>query len=147
MWPFKKQDTKTHASKCASHKCKYDGDGKMHSNFEMRECDCDGYHSFSELYDHRIALYIALCRMVVQGQNYNDTPVWRSKLHFDGTSFDGWYILGIDSRTGSQISYHLPLSTWDQTDFAETRERAWPWDGHTSDDVLERLKQFNPIGE
>jgi hypothetical protein len=66
--------------------------------------------------------------------------VWRSKLHSDGSSFDGWFILGIGKEKGKQITYHLPTVRWDEVSFAETLEKAPEWDGHTPDDVLERLK-------
>ena len=62
----------------------------------------------------------------------------RSKVHYSPT--DGWFIMGIGKEKGNQISYHLPLSRWDETDFAETLDQAPEWDGHTSQDVLERLK-------
>lgn len=97
----------------------------------------DGYHTMDELYGHRIALWISLCR--TKESNYGPR-VWRSKLHQDGSSFDGWFILGMFKEAGEQISYHLPLPYWHQTDFAETLERAPEWDGHTSADVVERLK-------
>lgn len=96
----------------------------------------DGYHTFSELYDHRITLYIALCRTRPLG------TVYRSKLHADGSSFEGWFILGINKEKGKQISYHLPLSRWEDTEFVQTLEKAPEWDGHTSDDVLNRLKEL-----
>ena len=108
----------------------------------------DGYHTFDELYDHRITLFIALCRRV-QGFKYHgdqrnamgdEKNVWRSNLHSDGTMYDGQFILGIGKEAGKQITYHLPLSRWEETDFAETLERGPEFDGHTSDDVLERLK-------
>lgn len=106
----------------------------------------DGYHTMDELYHHRIILYIALCRSLM-GTMYHtedsDTPIlrkiWRSKLHSDGSSFDGWFVLGIGKEKGEQITYHLPLSEWGQTEFAETLEKAPEFDGHTSDDVLLRL--------
>lgn len=113
-------------------------------------CMCDGYHTFNELYDHRITLFVALCRLrknvIIKTANvgpstiYSGREVWRSKLHSDETSFDGWFILGIGKENGRQITYHLPLNRWEETDFAETLEKAPEWDGHTSDDVLERLK-------
>ncbi len=68
--------------------------------------------------------------------------IWRSKLHSDGSAFDGWFILGLGEAKGGQITYHLPLDRWDETDFAETRERAPEWDGHTAADVLGRIKQL-----
>lgn len=98
----------------------------------------DGYHTLDELYDHRITLYIALCR-TISGYS-NRFVVWRSKLHHDGSSFEGWYILGIGKEKGKQMSYHLPLERWSESDFAETIEKAPEWDGHTPHDVLERLK-------
>lgn len=105
----------------------------------------DGYHTFTELYDHRITLFIALCRALSQDHEneYSALPdykIYRSKLHADGSSFEGWSILGIGTEKGRQITYHLPLTRWDETKFAETFERAPEWDGHTPADVLERLK-------
>ena len=124
----------------------------------------DGYHTFDELYDHRITLFIALCRIVAtmpiavlsavydykKLTAYVNRPLdqrnpfhpWRSKLHHDGTSWDGWFIMGMGKENGKQISYHIPLSRWDETAFAETLDRAPEWDGHTPDDVIQRLKKI-----
>lgn len=97
----------------------------------------DGYHSFEELYSHRFALYMALCRNI---QISGGGLVWRSKIHSDGSSYNGWFLLGIGVIPGTQLSYHLPMSKWDECDFATIFEKAPEWDGHTSNDVLERLK-------
>lgn len=110
----------------------------------------DGYHTIAELYDHRITLFIALCRKM-QGWKYpagarNERTdgyakiVTRSKLNSDGESYPGWFLLMIETADGTQISYHIPLERWDETDFAGTLSIAYRWDGHTSADVLERLK-------
>ena len=102
----------------------------------------DGYHTFGELYEHRAALYILIASRV----SYKDTPadvnrsVWRSKMHSDGSSYPGWFLLGITLADGKQITYHLPESKWDECSFAETLYKAPEFDGHTSADVLERLK-------
>lgn len=119
----------------------------------------DGYHTFDELYDHRITLYIAL------GKKMNDADeqekalksfkegfafdrngwirkVWRSKLHSDGTLFDGWYILGIGKEKGTQITYHIPIERWEESDFAETLDKAPEWDGHSSSDVIKRIMKI-----
>lgn len=101
----------------------------------------DGYHTFDELYDHRITLWIALCR-----ERSSNVHVWRSTVHSDGTSYSGWFALGMYSTPGRQITYHLPLERWDETGFAETLDFAPEFDGHTSDDVLDRLKNL-PAGE
>lgn len=98
----------------------------------------DGYHTFGELYEHRITLFITLCHQI--NHYVNKSQVWRSKLHHDSSSFEGWFILGINKEYGFQITYHLPLSKWEETNFAETLEKSPEWDGHTSEDVLKRLK-------
>ena len=116
--------------------------------FEHEELEVsDGYHTFDELYDHRITLFVALARLSRrQEMKIGEFPgqpfVWRSKLHSDGSAFDGWYILGIGNFEGQQITYHLPMDRWEETDFAATLELAPKFDGHTSADVLERLKQL-----
>lgn len=96
----------------------------------------DGYHTFDELYEHRVSLWITLCKC------FSPTLVWRSKKHSDGSEYPGWFILGFRFRQGRQITYHVPMSRWEETNFAKTRSRAPKWDGHTSKDVLERLKQL-----
>src|SRR3990167_9044607 len=95
------------------------------------ECKCDGYHTFDELYEHRHTLWIAFCEV-----NYSEfsSNIWRSKLHSDGSSFDGWFILGFREEKGEQMSYHLPIRLWEATNFAKTLEKAPEFDGHTSDD-------------
>ena len=77
-------------------------------------CDCDGYHTWDELYEHRIILWKAL---LSYQEDLNDefgtnekNRVWKSKLHFDGTMFDGWFISGIGIEKGEQITYHLPIN-------------------------------------
>lgn len=129
-----------HAKKCAY--------GRTNA---VIDCDCDGYHTFTELYDHRITIYIALCKaawgMDLVSKNAHNIgmknpvffPVWRSQWHSDGSSMDGWFVLGIGKEKGEQITYHLPNSRWDEVSFAETLEKAPEFDGHTSDDVLKRL--------
>ena len=99
----------------------------------------DGYHTFNELYEHRIQLFITLCKVL-----HYDVDVWRSQLHSDGTEMKGWFILGIDKRKNYQITYHLPMSKWDETNFAQLLYRAPEWDGHTSNNVLARLQLLNP---
>ena len=115
-------------------------------------CDCDEYHTFGELYEHRLTLFIQLCRFMLKDSEtaykyeeprdiyYRNGCIWRSQLHSDGTSFNGWFVMGIRTDLGKQITYHIPIDRWDETDFAQTLEKAPEFDGHTSDDVLVRLK-------
>lgn len=123
----------------------------------------DGYHTFEELYDHRITLFIALCKMkqqfrypMVKVEAYSrkdpipmppepELIVWRSKKHSDGEICFGdgkWFVMGIGKDQGTQITYHLPIERWEETEFAETLELAPEWDGHTGPEVIERLKQL-----
>jgi hypothetical protein len=127
---------KDHAKKCQFLSTEY-----------KKDCDCDGYHTFGELYDHRIVLWIALCRATKALGIECDHPrnVWRSKKHSDGEICFGTgtqFLLGIGNRKGEQITYHLPIKDWDECDFAETLEKAPEFDGHTSDDVMERLRKI-----
>lgn len=107
-----------------------------------KRCDCDGYHTFKELYEHRITLYIALCR-VMANIDWNNQNIWRSKKHSDGKIiFKGnWFVLGIGKKAETQISYHIPINRWDDTGFAQTLNKAPKFDGHTSEDVLNRLNE------
>lgn len=112
----------------------------------------DGYHTFDELYAHRIELFIALCRMlswrlgaaIATGETVIDDfdYTWRSERHSDGSAIEGWFVLGIYRTNGTQITYHLPINRWGDCGFAETLPLAPAFDGHTSADVLERLKKL-----
>lgn len=110
----------------------------------------DGYHTFGELYEHRIVNYIALCKMICANNThvayvpeFSTTFVWISKVHSDGSVWDGWFIMGIHAEPGKQITYHLPESKWDKcAKFASVISKAPDYDGHTSEDVLKRLSEL-----
>ena len=102
----------------------------------------DGSHTFDELYEHRFALWIVFCREVASNPEYVLGPkskVWRSRLHSDGSHYDGWFLLGIGKNPGEQITYHLPNDKWGCCEFAQTLDNAPQFDGHTSADVIDRL--------
>jgi hypothetical protein len=115
---------------------------KLKLNLKEIEADVeisDGYHSFDELYEHRIALYIALCSQI----SFDAEVAWCSQKHSDGSNYDGWFILGLGKGKGKQITYHIPNKYWDKVvKFAEVLDKAPEWDGHTSNDVLERIKSL-----
>lgn len=96
----------------------------------------DGYHTFEELYEHRIALFIALCHI-----GGSDLEAWKSKIHSDGTVWPGWFIAGIGTKPGEQITYHLPDSKWDLLQAPEV-DSVPKYDGHTPADVLKRLAEL-----
>lgn len=62
---------------------------------------------------------------------------WKSKLHDDGSMFDGYFIVGITTPSG-EATYHYDLKHWDMFDCDEW-DKAPKWDGHTPDDVCNRL--------
>jgi hypothetical protein len=101
----------------------------------------DGFHTFGELYEHRITLFLVLLKELQKRPNF-DRPLWRTRLHDNGEEWKGWIIVGIGERVGEQITYHLPDTKWAECAFLPERERAPTWDGHSSDDVLERLKKL-----
>lgn len=90
----------------------------------------DGDHTFNELYYHRMILFAALINM------YSNNS-WKSKLHSDGTMFDGYFIVGINTPEG-QATYHYSMEYWDIFKCKEL-ERAPLWDGHTPTDAINRI--------
>lgn len=93
----------------------------------------DGFHTFDELYEHRCLLFLLVLSL-------NEYGGWKSKLHDDGTMFDGWFIAGYDDLKGGPITYHLPISLWSMAR-CKSLDRAPKWDGHTPADVCKRIKE------
>jgi hypothetical protein len=102
----------------------------------------DGYHSFDELYYHRMILFLLIC-------NQNKDKSWKSKLHHDKTMFDNYFIVGIETPDG-QYTYHYHMQYWGY--FKDVREivTAPPWDGHKPNDIhriLSLYTYFKDIGD
>lgn len=111
---------------------------KLIGKIEKTDDISDGFHTFGELYEHRIVLYIGMAGFA----HSLGARVWRSKVHSDGSKFDGWFVLGIFEKRGEQITYHLPNKYWQRTGFAVTYDKAPEYDGHTSAQVLTRIKKM-----
>lgn len=104
----------------------------------------DKYHTMHELYQHRLALTAALFNYAITGDDLEVKAVMKSKLHNDGTMFDGYFIVMMITEEG-QISYHYDLKYWDKFQIPEVERIPVPYDGHTGADVIERLlKVFLP---
>lgn len=90
----------------------------------------DGYHTFNELYHHRMVLFSVIC-------NLNKSVSWKSLKHGDGTMYDNYFIVGITTKEGD-FTYHYHLDNWN---FFKIKviERAPEWDGHKSKDVVRLL--------
>ena len=91
----------------------------------------DGYHTFGELYYHRMILFSVIL-------NSNKDQAWKSKKHHDGTMFDSTsFICGIETPEG-QYTYHYHLDFWDRFDVKEL-EFAPVYDGHKPKDITRLL--------
>ena len=86
----------------------------------------DGYHTFEELYYHRMILFAVIC-------NQNSRNAWKSKLHADGTMYEDYFIVGVTTPKGD-YSYHYHIDYWDKFDVAEIK-KAPEWDGHKPEDI------------
>lgn len=100
-----------------------------------------------ELYEHRIELYLKLAELLYWQTRDNSilrNTVWCSKVHSDGSQMEGWFVLGIGQEAGKQITYHLPMQYWDRAcqHVVRVLDRAPEYDGHTSAQVLERLRKL-----
>lgn len=86
-----------------------------------------------------IALFIALCKVVHYSVKY-EFPVWKHRKNLSGDLISGTFLLGIGVRKGDQIIYELGMKEWESCWFAKELERAPEYDGHTSEDILKRLR-------
>jgi hypothetical protein len=89
----------------------------------------DGYHTFDELYYHRMVLFAMVCNTYKQ-------KAWKSLKHSDGTMFDNYFIVGITTPRGN-YTYHYDEQYWDYFEVKEL-DSAPEWDGHKPSDI-ERL--------
>lgn len=102
----------------------------------------DGYHTIAELYDHRCLLFINLALLHYN----NDGCVYWVKEHYEG-----WDLLLMKETESDiapyhhyQISYHIPIKYRNlyRTKLPEVLPAKHHWDGHSSQDVLERLVKY-----
>lgn len=102
----------------------------------------DGYHTFNELYDFRKEFNALLFN---EWFNQGKYQVHKSKRHSNGEECFGgrWFIVMATLPTG-QISNHYELKDWNLFQ-CEERKYADLWDGHTTKDVLERLKALSSV--
>ena len=99
----------------------------------------DGYHTFNELYHHRAVLFSVVC---------NERPdiAWKSKRHYDGTMYDGMFIVGISTPEG-QATYHYDIEPYWSMFHVKELEYAPEWDGHTPDEAIRRIGTLTPPNE
>ena len=103
-------------------------------NYLLDDNSSDGYHTFGELYLHRTALFLSLANTIAK---VHPEYTFKSKKHDNGEMFDEYFIAGILTENG-WITYHQELKYWDKFKVPEL-PNAPKWDGHTSNDVVDRL--------
>ena len=127
-----------------------------------KEMVSDGFHTFKELYQFRkvynAALFNEWAKVAMEIKALEDQGNWvsytkgsdiakydvhKSWKHYDGELCfgGGWFIVVAMLPTG-QISNHYEAKDWDLFKIPETEKALFEFDGHTSKDVLERLKSL-----
>lgn len=99
----------------------------------------DGYHTFAELYDHRIMLFLALMRMAADA----GLECGWSRKHDDGElCFGGGWVIGwVTLPNGKQVRYHMedtrPLPPMLEKDLGSS------WNG--KEETLEALADLSSV--
>lgn len=124
----------------------------------VKEQLSDGYHSFKELYDIRLAYNVALFNEWANHLWKN--PSWRvdtnseqsmipkynvhkSWKHSDGElCFGGGWFIVVANLPSGQISNHYEAKDWDLFKIPEVEKALFEFDGHTTQDVIQRLKSL-----
>lgn len=97
----------------------------------------DGYHTFDELYDFRMLYHAAFC-------NSKPELSCKSRVHSSGEACfgGGWFIVTTQLPTGQISNHYRDVNlNWDLFKVRSVPQ-APPWDGHTSADVVDRLKGY-----
>lgn len=97
----------------------------------------DGVHSFADLYNSRM-IWNALAFQLI---DYVGGTAYKSKLHNDGGSVDGMFIVGAMTLYG-QVTQHYPMDQWDVFRIPEIERLPWQFDGHGKKDVFFRLSEL-----
>ncbi len=103
---------------------------KFEFDVESKKDISDGYHTFGELYYHRMMLFSVICKV------YKD-KAWKSWKHDDGSMFNNSFIVGIDTPEG-QYTYHYNSNFFDVFDVKEL-DFAPKYDGHKPKDITRLL--------
>jgi hypothetical protein len=103
---------------------------KFEFEVESKQQISDGCHTFEELYYHRMMLFAVICKQ-------NKDKAWKSWKHDDGSMFDDYFIVGIETKLGN-YTYHYHKEYWKLFDVKEL-EFAPKWDGHTPEYITRLL--------
>jgi len=100
----------------------------------------DGYHTFNELYEFRKAYNIALFNEWSASGKCSVHKSWR---HHDGElCFGGGWFIVVAVLPNGQISNHYEAKDWGLFQIKETEKALFEFDGHTGQDVINRLSSY-----
>ena len=123
----------------------------------ITENTSDGYHTFKELYEFRkiynatlfnewgkqMKEYLKWESEDFQILNLPKYDVHKSWRHNDGElCFGGGWFIVVANLPSGQISNHYQAQDWDLFDIPVYEKAKYPFDGHTSKDVIDRLKKL-----
>ena len=123
--------------------CKPDIFEKTYASEDLIGTLSDGYHTFDELYEFRKMYNAAAFNAWSKAGLYD---VHKSKRHSDGIECFGgkWFIVMAILPTG-QVSNHYKMEDWDLFQCPEELIVKVAYDGHTAQDVLNRLENVCKI--
>lgn len=105
---------------------------------KITENTSDGYHTFKELYEFRKVYNAALFNEWAKQKKYLVHKSWR---HSDGElCFGGGWFIVVALLPDGQISNHYEEKDWDLFKVTVQDKAIFEFDGHTSRDVIDRLK-------
>ena len=109
----------------------------------------DGYHTFEEYENLRLAYNVALFNEWASQAEYTSSgfeilpvkhDVHKSTRHHDGElCFGGGWFIVVANLPSGQISNHYEMKHWDLFRVPAVEKAKYEWDGHTSEDVIKRL--------
>ncbi len=109
----------------------------------------DSSHTFNDLYEIRLAYNVALFNewaAIWHKSSYTTLPkhdVHKSTRHHDGElCFGGGWFIVVANLPSGQISNHYEMKHWDLFRVPIAEKAKYEWDGHTSEDVIKRLKEL-----
>ena len=107
----------------------------------ITEDTSDGYHTFKELYEFRLLYNACLFNEWAEQGKYD---VHKSQRHADGELCFGRndYFIVVATLPTGQISNHYPMTDWHLFKCEAVDQAKAIWDGHTSQDVADRLRKL-----
>jgi hypothetical protein len=100
----------------------------------------DGYHTFRELYEFRKTYNAALFNEWAIKEEFFVHKSWK---HHDGElCFDGGWFIVVAMLPSGQISNHYEAKDWDLFRIPERPTAMFEFDGHTGEDVINRINSL-----